>query len=57
MSEIRNVPFEMVRAEPDGDGLTLEGYAAVFDSPTEINERGGTFIERIKPGAFKKTLS
>lgn len=57
MSEIRNVPFEMVRAEPDGDGLTLEGYAAVFDAPTEINERGGTFIERIKPGAFKRTLS
>lgn len=55
--EIRNVPFAVTRAEPDGDGLTLEGYAAVFDSPTEINSREGHFIERIMPGAFKRTLS
>lgn len=56
--ETRQVPFEITRAEPDGDGLTLEGYASVFDSPTEIDSaREGHFIERIKPGAFKKTLS
>jgi HK97 family phage prohead protease len=54
---IRNVPFEVTRATEDGDGLTLEGYAAVFDSPTEINSWEGRFIERIKPGAFTKTLS
>lgn len=40
-----------------GDGLTLEGYAAVFDSPTEIHERGRTFTEVVARGAFKKTLS
>lgn len=56
--EIRQVPFEVTRSEQDGDGLTLEGYASVFDSPTEIDSaREGHFIERIKPGAFKKTLS
>jgi HK97 family phage prohead protease len=52
------MPFEVTRAETDGDGLTLEGYAAVWDSPTEINSvREGNFIERIKPGAFKRTLN
>lgn len=36
----------------DGDGMTFEGYAAVFNSPSEPLP----FIERIAPGAFKRTL-
>jgi HK97 family phage prohead protease len=46
------------RAAPDGagDGLTLEGYAAVFDQPTEINDFDGRYLESIAPGAFRKTL-
>src|SRR5690349_11144442 len=53
---IRSFPFELVRSDA-GDGLTLEGYAAVFDSPTEINSASeGNFIEVIQRGAFKKTL-
>jgi uncharacterized protein len=40
----------------DGDGLTLEGYAAVFGVPTRINSWEGTFDETIRSGAFKKTL-
>lgn len=43
-----------LRAEDDGN--TLVGYAAKFDSPTLINSWEGRFIERIAPGAFKKTL-
>ncbi len=39
-----------------GDGRTLEGYAAVFDSDTEINSWEGHFKERIVRGAFRKTL-
>lgn len=54
---IRNVPFEVTRATEDGDGLTLEGYAVVFDSPTEINSWEGRFIERMMPGCMDKTLS
>lgn len=53
---VRSMPFEVVRAEDDGDGFTLEGYAAVFNSPTRINSWEGNFDERIAPGAFKKTL-
>lgn len=50
----REVTF---RAEPSNDGLTLEGYAAVFNTPTRIDSWEGTFDEQIAPGAFTKTLS
>src|SRR4051812_10779205 len=39
-----------------GDGRTLEGYAAVFDQDTEINSWEGHFKERMVRGAFRKTL-
>lgn len=48
-------PFELVRSD-DGDGLTLEGYAAVFNSPTRISSWEGDFTEVIAPGAFKHTI-
>lgn len=50
----REVAF---RVEPSNDGLTLEGYAAVFNTPTRIDSWEGTFDEQIAPGAFTKTLS
>ena len=51
----RMVPFEVTRA--GDDGLTLEGYAAVWDKPTMIDSWEGRFAERIAKGAFKKTIS
>jgi len=50
---VRQVQF---RAKESADGLTLEGYAAVFNEWTEINSYEGTFQERIAPGAFKRTI-
>jgi uncharacterized protein len=50
---VRHVEF---RALPSDDGLTLEGYAAVFNTFTEINDIEGRFREQIAPGAFKRTL-
>lgn len=54
----RAVDFRAVEASGDeqGDGRTLEGYAAVFDTPTEINSWEGAFTEEIARGAFRKTL-
>ena len=49
----RTVEF---RATPSADGLTLDGYAAVFNEWTTIDSWEGTFRERIAPGAFKRTL-
>lgn len=38
------------------DGSTLEGYAAVFDSPTSINSWEGRFTEIIRKGAFARSV-
>jgi uncharacterized protein len=47
-----DVDFE-IRLEPDTkDGMRFTGYAAVFDS----NSEPLPFIERIVPGAFKRSL-
>lgn len=54
----RAVEFELVRADDDsdGDGLTIDGYGAVFNSATTIDSWEGSFDEVIAPGAFKKSL-
>lgn len=52
----RSFDFELTRDATEGDGLTLEGYGAVFNQQTEINSWEGNFLEQIAPGAFKRTL-
>jgi HK97 family phage prohead protease len=53
----RSVPFDLVRADgEEGDGLTIEGYGAVFNAVTLIDSWEGTFEETIAPGAFRKSL-
>lgn len=50
----RSVEFRL--AETSNDGLTLEGYAAVFNDWTTVRDHAGEFQERIAPGAFKRTI-
>lgn len=52
----RSVPFEMRAGADEGDGLTLDGYGAVFGSPTRIDSWEGVFDEEISRGAFRKSL-
>lgn len=53
----RSAPFTLERADDEGDGLTLTGYAAVFDTPTLIDSaREGRFEESIARGAFAESL-
>lgn len=52
----REVDFTVTRTENDDDGLTLEGYAAVFNESTMIDSWEGKFSEQIAPGAFKRTI-
>ena len=52
--EARCVPLADVEVRQNEDGsVTVSGYAAVFDSPSE--DLGG-FVEEIKQGAFRKVL-
>jgi len=53
----RSFDFEVRNVTDADDGLTLEGYAAVFDTPTSIRDRLGEYDETIARGAFTKTLS
>lgn len=43
-------------ADPEGDGLTLDGYGAVFDVETVIDSWEGTFREVLARGCFRKSL-
>lgn len=53
---IRMAPAVELRAADDNEGRLLSGYAAVFNADTEINSWEGNFVERLSPGAFRKTL-
>lgn len=52
-SVVRMVEF---RAAKSDDGMTLDGYGAVFNEWTNIEDPVGVYRERIAPGAFKRTL-
>jgi len=52
-TRINHVDMEM-RAT-DSTGMTFEGYASVFNSPSE--PIGGKFTEYVAPGAFKRSLA
>jgi len=47
---------DVPRDGEEGDGLTLDGYAAVFNRETIIDSWEGRFKERIAPGAMKKSF-
>lgn len=53
----RVAPFELRSSAEESDGFTLEGYAAVFDTPTRIDSWEGKFDETIARGAFEKSIS
>ena len=40
-----------------GDGRTVEAYAAVFDTPTEIRDQHGHYMEVINRSAFNRAIS
>jgi HK97 family phage prohead protease len=52
----RAVDFALERATADSDGLTLEGYAAVFNRITAISDWDGEYDEQVLQGAFRKTI-
>lgn len=60
MASVREAAFNLVRdptvdGQPD-DGLTLDGYGAVFNAPTIIDSWEGRFRETIAPGSMKRSF-
>lgn len=53
---IRSFPLEDIRIRTGGDGRTVEAYAAVFNTPAEIHDRDGNYLEQLDPAAFNKAL-
>ena len=49
----QRVAFQDLEIRQDGDGMTLRGYAAVFNSPSQPLP----FIETIERGAFRDSLN
>lgn len=59
LESVREAPFSLVRSEDDSeqnDGLTLDGYGAVFNRETIIDSYEGKFREKIAPGAMKRSF-
>lgn len=57
---VRDFPLEnieIISRSQGGDGRTVEAYAAVFDSPAEIKDRYGHYIERINRSAFNMSVN
>lgn len=54
----RSFDFELRSIDEADDGLTFEGYAAVFNTPAQIEERDGSqFEEVIAPTAFNRAIN
>lgn len=48
--------IEIVDRAKGGDGRTVEAYAAVFDTPAEIHDHMGHYVERIDRRAFNRQI-
>jgi HK97 family phage prohead protease len=53
----RSYPLDDIRIRSGGDGRTVEAYAAVFDTPSEIKDQDGHYNEVIGRSAFDKTIA
>lgn len=59
MQSVRETPFRLRDATEDGepdDGLTIDGYGAVFNRETIIDSWEGCFREIIAPGSMKRSF-
>lgn len=64
MDSVREAPFKLVRDSPgdmpdqpeDDEGMTLDGYGAVFNRETIIDSWEGRFREKIAPGSMRRSF-
>lgn len=53
---VRAFAFEDVTIRADGEGRTVEAYAAAFNVPAEIRDADGHYNEELAPGSFTRTI-
>ncbi len=53
----RSFPLLDIAIRSGGDGRTVEAYAAVWDTPVEVSDGQGRYIEQISRTAFNKTIA
>lgn len=59
MQSVRETPFRLRDTTDDGepdDGLTIDGYGAVFNRLTVIDSYEGCFREQLAPGSMKRSF-
>ena len=52
----RYMPLDDIEVKKDGTGRTVRAYAAPFDTPVDIADGEGEYIESIDRAAFNKTI-
>jgi HK97 family phage prohead protease len=52
----RYLPLDDISIRSDGDGRTVDAYAAVFGVRQEIRDREGHYFEELAPGSFDRTV-
>jgi HK97 family phage prohead protease len=57
MRYARSWPLDDIAIRSGGDGRTVEAYAAVFDTPSEIRDQHGHYLEVISRSAFNRAIS
>lgn len=57
MTYHRSYALDDIQISRSGDGRTVEAYAAVFDSPYEVRDQHGHYMEAIDRSAFNRTLN
>ncbi len=52
----RTFEVEDMSIRSDGEGRTVVAYAAIFDTPAEIHDQDGHYMETVSRSAFDKTI-
>ena len=53
----RAFPLIDMAIRSDGDGRTVEAYAAVWDTPTKVSDIQGRYIEQMARTAFDQSIA
>lgn len=55
--QLRSYPLEDIAIRAEGDGRTVEAYAAIFNAPYEVHDWEGDYMERLHPACFDRSIA